>query len=131
MAGLSVCLLMPICVRRTPVPVAAKSVADVCLCPPTRFIASSACHMSPSHFFRFIFCFNQPRFSFCFARYVSGGELFQYIVRHGKLSEDDARSFFQQIIRSGHLRLEALRGWSLCFECVVFHDFAAHHCSSA
>jgi serine/threonine protein kinase len=32
--------------------------------------------------------------------YVSGGELFDYIVRHGKLSEDEARGFFQQIIAS-------------------------------
>lgn len=30
--------------------------------------------------------------------YVSGGELFDYIVKHGKLQEDDARRFFQQII---------------------------------
>ncbi|KNC73115.1 hypothetical protein SARC_14327, partial [Sphaeroforma arctica JP610] len=30
--------------------------------------------------------------------YVAGGELFEYIVKHGKLSEDAARTFFQQII---------------------------------
>eukprot|EP01103_Thecamoeba_quadrilineata_P013486 TRINITY_DN3766_c0_g1_i1.p1 TRINITY_DN3766_c0_g1~~TRINITY_DN3766_c0_g1_i1.p1 ORF type:complete len:513 (+),score=82.04 TRINITY_DN3766_c0_g1_i1:190-1539(+) len=30
--------------------------------------------------------------------YVSGGELFDYIVQNGKLSEDEARRFFQQII---------------------------------
>ena len=28
----------------------------------------------------------------------AGGELFDYIVKHGKLKEDDARRFFQQII---------------------------------
>ena len=30
--------------------------------------------------------------------YVAGGELFDYIVKHGKLKEEDARRFFQQII---------------------------------
>lgn len=30
--------------------------------------------------------------------YVSGGELFDYIVKHGKLQEHEARRFFQQII---------------------------------
>jgi 5'-AMP-activated protein kinase catalytic alpha subunit len=30
--------------------------------------------------------------------YVSGGELFDYIIKHGKLDEDQARRFFQQII---------------------------------
>ena len=30
--------------------------------------------------------------------YVSGGELFDYIVKHGKLKEHEARRFFQQII---------------------------------
>lgn len=30
--------------------------------------------------------------------YVSGGELFEYIVKHGKLKESEARRFFQQII---------------------------------
>lgn len=30
--------------------------------------------------------------------YVPGGELFDYIVAHGKLSEPEARRFFQQIV---------------------------------
>jgi 5'-AMP-activated protein kinase catalytic alpha subunit len=30
--------------------------------------------------------------------YVSGGELFDYIVKHGRLKEHEARRFFQQII---------------------------------
>lgn len=30
--------------------------------------------------------------------YVSGGELFNYIVKHGKLKESEARRFFQQIM---------------------------------
>lgn len=34
--------------------------------------------------------------------YVSGGELFDYILRHGKLDEKDARKFFQQIISGVH-----------------------------
>ena len=32
------------------------------------------------------------------ARYVPGGELFDYIIDHGKLEEKDGRKFFQQII---------------------------------
>jgi hypothetical protein len=30
--------------------------------------------------------------------YVAGGELFDYIVKNGKLKEEEARRFFQQII---------------------------------
>ena len=30
--------------------------------------------------------------------YVSGRELFDYILKHGKLKESEARRFFQQII---------------------------------
>ena len=39
-----------------------------------------------------------PTDIFMVMEYVSGGELFDYIVKHGKLKEDDARRFFQQII---------------------------------
>lgn len=35
---------------------------------------------------------------FMVMEYVSGGELFDYIVSKGRLSEDEARKFFQQII---------------------------------
>lgn len=35
---------------------------------------------------------------FMIMEYVPGGELFDYIVSNGKLSEDDARMYFQQII---------------------------------
>ncbi|KAL6052206.1 non-specific serine/threonine protein kinase [Balamuthia mandrillaris] len=35
---------------------------------------------------------------FMIMEYVSGGELFDYIVANGRLSEDEARKFFQQII---------------------------------
>lgn len=34
--------------------------------------------------------------------HVAGGELFDYILRHGRLSEADARKFFQQIISGVH-----------------------------
>jgi len=37
---------------------------------------------------------------FMVMEYVCGGEMFEYIVRNGKLSEDQARKFFQQIIAS-------------------------------
>ena len=39
-----------------------------------------------------------PTDIFMIMEYVSGGELFEYIVNHGKLKESDARRFFQQII---------------------------------
>ena len=35
---------------------------------------------------------------FLILEYVAGGELFEYIVRHGKSTEKEARFFFQQII---------------------------------
>eukprot|EP00038_Savillea_parva_P006615 m.164795 g.164795 ORF g.164795 m.164795 type:complete len:506 (+) comp12472_c0_seq1:307-1824(+) len=39
-----------------------------------------------------------PTDIFLMMEYVSGGELFDYILQHGKLEERDARKFFQQII---------------------------------
>ncbi|PVD22913.1 hypothetical protein C0Q70_16173 [Pomacea canaliculata] len=39
-----------------------------------------------------------PTDIFMVMEYVSGGELFDYIVKHGRLSEPEARKFFQQII---------------------------------
>lgn len=39
-----------------------------------------------------------PTDIFMIMEYVSGGELFDYIVKHGKLREHEARRFFQQII---------------------------------
>ena len=39
-----------------------------------------------------------PTDIFMVMEYVAGGELFDYIVKNGKLKEDEARKFFQQII---------------------------------
>ncbi|ESO00920.1 hypothetical protein HELRODRAFT_82669 [Helobdella robusta] len=39
-----------------------------------------------------------PSDIFMVMEYVGGGELFEYIVKHGKLKEHEARRFFQQII---------------------------------
>ncbi|CAG0892432.1 unnamed protein product [Darwinula stevensoni] len=39
-----------------------------------------------------------PTDIFMVMEYVSGGELFDYIVKHGRLKEHEARRFFQQII---------------------------------
>ncbi|KAK7100909.1 5'-AMP-activated protein kinase catalytic subunit alpha-2-like isoform X2 [Littorina saxatilis] len=39
-----------------------------------------------------------PTDIFMVMEYVSGGELFDYIVKHGRLKEEEARRFFQQII---------------------------------
>lgn len=41
-----------------------------------------------------------PTDIFMIMEYVSGGELFEYIVSNGRLSENEARRFFQQIISS-------------------------------
>eukprot|EP00041_Stephanoeca_diplocostata_P017943 m.371567 g.371567 ORF g.371567 m.371567 type:complete len:583 (+) comp20867_c0_seq8:275-2023(+) len=41
---------------------------------------------------------SSPTDIFMMMEYVSGGELFEYILKHGKLEEQDARKFFQQII---------------------------------
>ena len=42
-----------------------------------------------------------PTDIFMIMEYVPGGEVFDYIVKHGKSSEADARKFFQQIISGG------------------------------
>mmetsp|Transcript_12544 Transcript_12544/g.18959 ORF Transcript_12544/g.18959 Transcript_12544/m.18959 type:complete len:596 (-) Transcript_12544:19-1806(-) len=39
-----------------------------------------------------------PKDIFMIMEFVPGGELFNHIVQHGKLSENEARRFFQQII---------------------------------
>lgn len=39
-----------------------------------------------------------PNDIFMIMEYVSGGELFDYIVKHGRLSEKESRRFFQQIV---------------------------------
>ena len=39
-----------------------------------------------------------PTDFFMIMEFVSGGELFEYIVKNGKLKEHEARKFFQQII---------------------------------
>ncbi|ESO03285.1 hypothetical protein HELRODRAFT_112211 [Helobdella robusta] len=39
-----------------------------------------------------------PTDIFMVMEYVGGGELFDYIIKHGKLKESEARKFFQQII---------------------------------
>jgi len=41
---------------------------------------------------------SSPSDIFMVMEYISGGELFDYILNHGKLSERDSRRFFQQII---------------------------------
>ena len=44
-----------------------------------------------------------PTDIFMIMEFVSGGELFDYIVKNSKLQESEARKFFQQII-SGYLK---------------------------
>lgn len=43
-----------------------------------------------------------PTDIFMVMEFVSGGELFDYIVKNGKLKDTDARRFFQQIISGVH-----------------------------
>jgi len=51
-----------------------------------------------SHIIRLYEVIETPTDIFMVMEYVAGGELFDYIVTNGKLSEDAARRFFQQII---------------------------------
>eukprot|EP00123_Amoebidium_parasiticum_P006478 comp17419_c0_seq1/m.16801 comp17419_c0_seq1/g.16801 ORF comp17419_c0_seq1/g.16801 comp17419_c0_seq1/m.16801 type:complete len:520 (-) comp17419_c0_seq1:238-1797(-) len=53
---------------------------------------------SHPHIIKLYEVISTPTDIFLVMEYVSGGELFEYIVKHGKLSEDAARKFFQQII---------------------------------
>eukprot|EP01134_Creolimax_fragrantissima_P001733 CFRG1733T1 len=53
---------------------------------------------SHPHIIKLYEVISTPTDIFMVMEYVAGGELFEYIVKHGKLSEDAARSFFQQII---------------------------------
>jgi len=50
------------------------------------------------HIIRLYEVIETPTDIFMIMEYVPGGELFDYIVANGKLSEEDARRFFQQII---------------------------------
>lgn len=50
------------------------------------------------HIIKLYQVFSTPTDIFMVMEYVSGGELFDYIVKNGKLKEHEARKFFQQII---------------------------------
>mmetsp|Transcript_19825 Transcript_19825/g.32505 ORF Transcript_19825/g.32505 Transcript_19825/m.32505 type:complete len:681 (+) Transcript_19825:307-2349(+) len=50
------------------------------------------------HIIRLYEVIDTPTHIFVVMEYVSGGELFDYIVQKGRLSEDEARRFFQQIV---------------------------------
>ncbi|CDW60495.1 calcium:calmodulin dependent protein kinase [Trichuris trichiura] len=53
------------------------------------------CH---PHIIRLYQVISTPSDIFMIMEYVSGGELFDYIVKRGRLQEHEARHFFQQII---------------------------------
>lgn len=50
------------------------------------------------HIIKLYQVFSTPTDIFMVMEYVPGGELFDYIVKNGKLKESEARKFFQQII---------------------------------
>eukprot|EP00871_Galdieria_phlegrea_P005700 jgi/Galph1/617/GphlegSOOS_G5402.1 len=50
------------------------------------------------HIVRLYEVIDTPTDIFVVTEYISGGELFDFIVERGRLSEDEARRFFQQII---------------------------------
>jgi 5'-AMP-activated protein kinase, catalytic alpha subunit len=50
------------------------------------------------HIIRLYEVIDTPTDIFLVNEYVSGGELFDYIVSKGRLSPDEARNFFHQII---------------------------------
>ncbi|XP_064626154.1 5'-AMP-activated protein kinase catalytic subunit alpha-2-like isoform X2 [Lineus longissimus] len=51
-----------------------------------------------THIIKLYQVISTPTDIFMVMEYVAGGELFDYIVKHGKLKEHEARRFFQQII---------------------------------
>lgn len=53
---------------------------------------------SHPHIIRLYEVIHTPTDIFVVMEYVSGGELFDYIVQKGRLSEAEARRFFQQIL---------------------------------
>ena len=50
------------------------------------------------HVIRLYEVLDTPSDIFVIMEYIARGELFDYIVTHGRLSEREARGFFQQII---------------------------------
>uniref|UniRef100_A0A6G1SLW6 non-specific serine/threonine protein kinase n=1 Tax=Aceria tosichella TaxID=561515 RepID=A0A6G1SLW6_9ACAR len=50
------------------------------------------------HIIKLFQVISTPNDIFMIMEYVSGGELFDYIVKNGRLGEDEARRFFQQIV---------------------------------
>ncbi len=54
--------------------------------------------LSHPHIIRLYEVIHTPSDIFVVIEYVSGGELFDYIVQKGRLAEAEARHFFQQIL---------------------------------
>jgi 5'-AMP-activated protein kinase catalytic alpha subunit len=50
------------------------------------------------HIIKLFQVISTPNDIFMIMEYVSGGELFDYIVKNGRLGEEEARRFFQQIV---------------------------------
>lgn len=57
---------------------------------------------------------------FLILEYVAGGELFEYIVRHGKSTEKEGRFFFQQIISGKAKTIMLLWGVIVHSSCVEY-----------
>jgi 5'-AMP-activated protein kinase catalytic alpha subunit len=56
------------------------------------------------HIIKMYQVYSSPTDLFLVMEYVPGGELFDYICKKGKLAENEARRFFQQIISGKHLQ---------------------------
>lgn len=56
------------------------------------------------HIIRLYEVIETPTDIYVVMEYVKSGELFDYIVEKGRLQEDEARNFFQQVEVSYHLR---------------------------
>ena len=65
---------------------------------------------SHPHIIRMYECIHTPTDIFVVIEYVSGGELFDYIVQKGRLQEAEARHFFQQIVAGVEYCALAARG---------------------
>lgn len=68
-----------------------------------------------------------PTDIFMIMEFVSGGELFDYIVKNSKLQESEARKFFQQII-SGYLQYKLIIKRVVIFYLMYFRvDYCHRH----
>lgn len=68
------------------------------------------------HIIRLYEVIETPADIYVVMEYVKSGELFDYIVEKGRLQEDEARNFFQQVCWNCNFK-----PWLQLAICVIFH----------